>query len=301
MVHANSIQKPVGLRTLLRGEGIFEGPAWREDGLVFTNVTKGGAYLLDISTGEATCVVPHRKGMGGLALANGGFIVSGRNISFKPFEGETVVLSPGADTNPMLRGYNDLTVDPHGAVIAGALGLTSLNPSSMTGHETAPEEGAGTGGIWRISRASRIKVASDIAHPNGIAISSNGRLAYVSDTLRHLVYRFRINGDVWSNREVFAVFEHGHTDGMALAADGSLWVALASKGQIAVIEPSGELRSLYSIETPLLTNLCFGGADLRTVFVTTGSLDGRDPALVLSFRSDVPGMLIPTADFGQPN
>jgi hypothetical protein len=35
--------------------------------------------------------------------------------------------------------------------------------------------------------------------------------------------------------------------------------------------------------------------------VTTGSLDGRDPALVLSFRSDVPGMLIPTADFGQPN
>lgn len=301
MVQANHARTPAGLRTLFRGEGLFEGPTWREDGLLFTNVTKGGAYLLDIDTGTATCVVPHRKGMGGFALANSGYIVSGRNISFKPLEGETIVLSPGADADPALRGYNDLTVDPLGAVVAGALGTTSLSPNSMTGHETAPEEGAGTGGIWRISRGSRTKVASDIAHPNGIAISSNGDFAYVSDTMRHLVYRFRIQGDVWSQREVFASFEHGHTDGMALAADGSLWVALASKGQIAIVEPSGELRDLYSIEAPLLTSLCFGGADLRTVFVTTGSLDGREPALILSFEADVPGMPIANADFGQPN
>ena len=294
-----AIQEPPDFRRLTRGVGLFEGPTWSSGALVYTNVTMGGAFRLDPATGETVCVIPYRKGMGGLALAqDGGYVVSGRTVALKRGgTGETVSLAPGADIEPDLRGYNDLTIDPSGAVIVGSLGIGSLSPSSMTGHEAVPETGRGTGAIWRISRSGREKVASDIAHPNGVAVSPDGGFAYVSDTLRHAVMRFRISGDKWTDRETFASFPGAHTDGLALAADGSVWVALASSGQVAVLEPSGSVRSMYQFETSLLTSLCFGGSGLRTVFVTTGSLDGREAAQVLSFTSDVAGAEMTRADF----
>ena len=295
----HAAQEPPGLRLLTSGTGLNEGPNWDGDALVYTNVTLGGAYRLHPDGGEIACVVPHRKGMGGLALAEaGGYVVSGRNVALKRGGGgETVSLAPGGDVEPDLRGYNDLTVDPTGAVIVGSLGAGSLSPSSMTGHEAAPEPGYGTGAIWRITPSGRTKVASDIGHPNGIGLSPDGRLAYVSDTLRGEVVRFRVAGDEWTDRETFASFPGGHTDGMAVAEDGSVWVALATRGQIAVLEPSGSVRTLYRFATPLLTSLCFGGAERRTVFVTTGSFDGRDPAQVLGFQAEVAGAEITQARF----
>ena len=94
---SHTVQEPHGLRILTSGVGLFEGPTWENDAVVYTNVTMGGAYRLDPATGEITCIIPHRKGMGGLALAlDGGHVVSGRNIALKRGStGETVPLAPG--------------------------------------------------------------------------------------------------------------------------------------------------------------------------------------------------------------
>ena len=69
---------------LVRGFGLIEGPVWDPDrGLLFSDVFAGGVYALSPDGQLSTCF-EHRKGIGGMAAhADGGLVVSGRNISFK--------------------------------------------------------------------------------------------------------------------------------------------------------------------------------------------------------------------------
>lgn len=294
---------PADLEVMVEGRGLFEAPTWDgAGGLFFTNVTEGGAFRLDVSTRVVNCVAPHRKGMGGLALTEDeGFVVSGRNIALKHAgDPNTETLAEGAARDPALRGYNDLTVAPDGAIIAGALGVGALSPHTLTGREPAPPDGAGTGTIWRITGRSTDLLADDIGHPNGIAISTDGRTAYVSDTLRRVVYRYRTDGETWSERKIFATFPDGQPDGLALAEDGSVWLALALAGKLVVLSPEGAVTAAYRMPTPLVTSLCFGGANRRSAYVTTGAHGGRDPAYVLRFLSPVAGIAVPRAKPERP-
>ena len=82
-----------------------------------------------------------------------------------------------------------------------------------------------------------------------------------------------------------------------VAADGSVWVALAHAGCVAVFEPDGSPRLRLPVPLPMVTNLCFGGADLRDLYVVTGSERGpkENCGTVFRTRVDVPGRLRPPA------
>ena len=69
------------LETIASGYGLIEGPRVDADGnLYFSDVTNGGVYRRSPS-GEITTAVPKRRGVGGIALhADGGIVVSGKNI-----------------------------------------------------------------------------------------------------------------------------------------------------------------------------------------------------------------------------
>ena len=289
---------PSGLRHLHSGVGLFEAPVWaRANTLYFSNVTLGGVLRLNVVTGGITPVVLHRRGIGGLALSkHGEFVVSGREISLKKtLSAETVTLAnPGAEV-PTMRGFNDLTVDPQGRVIAGALGIGALSPDRVGEVLPPPPEGMGTASVWRISDGGYTQIADDIGHTNGIAYSADGNTAYLSDTLRRVVYSYRVSEAGWSDRSEFIRLANGGPDGMAVAEDGTLWLATAADQSVLVFDSSGRQMKRFDIPGHLTTSVCFGGDELRTVFVTTGSHGSDGPAEVLSFGVDVAGVPVPLA------
>src|SRR4051794_1578174 len=98
------------IETLTFGYGLLKGPrADASGGLYFSDVTNGGVQRLS-PDGVVEVVVPKRRGVGGIAVhADGGIVISGRNISHVR-DGETRVLFSGGE----IAGFNDLFTDDAG-------------------------------------------------------------------------------------------------------------------------------------------------------------------------------------------
>jgi len=282
---------------LSTGTGIFEAPTWDEaGGVYFSNVTGGGVYRIDLATREVACVAPHRKGIGGLGLTVAGdLVVSGRNVAIKRAGGDTDVVLDAAALGRTVIGFNDLTITPAGNIAVGALGTGSIDPHAIADRPSPPPPGAGTGAYFEVGSGGVQLLAEDIGHPNGIAYGPGGGVVYASDTLRRCVYRFDVGPRRWSNRTVFAQFDDGLADGMAVAEDGSLWLALALRGEVAVFEPSGKVRRRIATPTLLTTSVHFGGEGNRTALITGGSHTGAEPATLVALPVEVAGLPVPRA------
>src|SRR5215216_83241 len=124
------------VETLASGYGLVEGPTVDGDGnLYFSDVLGGGVYRRD-PDGEITTVVPKRRGVGGIVLhADGGIVVSGRDICHVR-DGVSRILFALEGT----LGWNDITADGKGRVYAGTI---RSDPFSEGG-EREPGE------LWRI-------------------------------------------------------------------------------------------------------------------------------------------------------
>ncbi|MEQ1889430.1 MAG: SMP-30/gluconolactonase/LRE family protein [Alphaproteobacteria bacterium] len=277
------------LQQLSSGYGLIEGPLFDPArGLIFTDVTRGGAYCLDAG-GKVSTVVAHRKGMGGLAMhASGGMIVSGRTIAYKPpGEGATVNLIPENSVSGIV-GFNDLVTDGAGRIYAGSLAGSPFGdekPKSAFLH------------LIELDGSHRI-VAQDVHLTNGLGFSLDGRLLYHSDSGLNAikVYDVAANGDLGPPR-IFATTQNGAPDGLAVASDGSIWIALAYGGAVLGYDPDG--REIARIEVParLVTSLCFGGADWRDLYIVTGP-DRAEPdssGCIYRIRMDIAGRLRPLA------
>ena len=254
------------METLARGYGLVEGPLWVAGrGLFFSDVLNGGVFCLD-REGRVTTVFEHRRGIGGLALHEaGGLVVTGRNVSCKPFDGGDTILL--LDRNPEAGnvGYNDLTTDSEGRIYVGSLGAS---PVFADGREPAP------GDLWVIDLdgSSRV-VGHEIWLTNGLGFSPDGSALYHSDSSVNTVWRYGVrgNGDL-GPKEVFARTEDGVPDGLAVAEDGKVWVALARGGHgVAVFDPEGRRVDFVRISEPMCTSVCFGGDDLKDLYVVSGS------------------------------
>lgn len=273
------------------GKTFLEAPLYDDAaGLYFAENRFGGVRLLQ-NDGQTATVVAHRKGIGGFALhADGGYIVSGRNVAYKTREGETVVLI--AD-GPGRVGFNDMVTDETGRVYAGSL----AEPGWMEGPERAPGE------LYLIELDGSARVVADgIRLANGIGIAPDGTRLYMSDSgepaVVHAFERDPATGDV-GKRSVLCEFAvgDGRPDGLAVAQDGSIWVAIVGGGRVARYSPEGRELGGLRIPVPLVTSVCFGGPDGQTLFVVTGTegdADGVDAA-VYAVHVGIRGVEIPQA------
>jgi len=283
------------MENLATGYGLIEGPVWDEDrGLIFSDVINGGVFCLGPDDGISQ-MIEHRRGIGGMALhENGGIVVSGRNISLKPAGGgDTVLLLPD-DPDGGRIGFNDITTDAKGRIYAGAL---SFRP---VGHDETPKPAS----LYCIDLDGSARVVGeDVMLTNGLGVSPDGSKLYHSESLRNRVrvYDVAANGDLGPHR-TFATIEGGIPDGLAVAVDGSLWVAIADGGCIEVFEPDGRRRRTIPCEQPMVTSVCFGGADLMDLYIVTGSRGaGRDNAgTVFRMRAEVAGLPLAPAKVALP-
>ncbi len=143
---------------------------------------------------------------------------------------------------------------------------------------------------------------------NGVAFSTDHRTLYQSDTTAHriMAYDFDLaTGTIGAGR-LFKQFSMdkstnygGRPDGAAVDSEGAYWCAMFEGGRILRLSPEGEV--LREIKLPLRcpTMMAFGDADLRTLYITSASLNRSEDELaqfplsgcVIAVRIDVPGRL----------
>jgi sugar lactone lactonase YvrE len=121
---------------------------------------------------------------------------------------------------------------------------------------------------------------------NGIDVSPDGKTLYVNESVQRNIWAFTIAADksLTGKRLLKQFPDHGF-DGMRVDVDGNLYVTRHGKGTIAVVSPKGEVLREIDVLGKRPSNLCFGGPDGRTVYVTE-----VDHGRLVSFRVDRPGL-----------
>lgn len=221
----------------------------------------------------------------------GGLIVSGRNLSFKPFDqGPTItVLDRDEDNGPV--GFNDITTDAQGRIYAGGLGAS---PVFADGREPR----AGDLYLVDLDGSARV-VAEDVQLTNGLGFSPDGGTLYHSDSGRRTVFRYDVEADgSLAAKQPFVGTDQGAPDGLAVSRDGAVWVALAGGGHgVAVYDPSGQQRDFIEIPLPMCTSVCFGGEELTDLYIVSGSAGAESDraGAIFRVRVDVAGLPVAPA------
>ena len=278
------------MQELATGYGLIEGPVWdRTNGLYFSDVLGGGIYLLDRQD-KVSLAVPKRRGVGGMALhADGGLVVGGRDIVHVNLANQTmtVLLDQKAAGNAV--GFNDLTADASGRCYVGSIAYAIFRAEEPK-----------VGNLYLIDLDGGVRQVSDgILLTNGLGFSPDGRLLYHCDAGRGLVRAYDVHADGSLGQwRAFAALGPGSVpDGLKVAVDGSVWIADARGGRVVVFAPNGRLRAEVAVPRPMVTSLCFGGDDLRDLYIVTGSRGGPSEACgtIYRLRADVAGLPLPAA------
>ena len=165
---------------------------------------------------------------------------------------------------------NDLAIAPNGTIYA-----------------SDPDWKKSTGQIWKIDPSGKLqKVASGMGTTNGIEVSPDGKTLYVNETSLRNVWAIPIQADgTLGEKKLLKQYADFGFDGMRCDVDGNLYVTRYRKGTVVVLTPEGkELREI-DVLGKMPSNICFGGPDGRTAYVTQVE-QGR----LIQFRVDKPGL-----------
>lgn len=129
-------------------------------------------------------------------------------------------------------------------------------------------------------------MATGMGTTNGIEVSRDAQTLYVNESVQRNVWAFRItrSGELTDKRLLRRFPDHGF-DGMRLDVDGNLYITRHGKGTVVVLSPQGEILREIDVLGTRPSNLCFGGPDGRTVYVTE-----VDHQRIVEFRVDRPGL-----------
>lgn len=130
------------------------------------------------------------------------------------------------------------------------------------------------GALYRVSGDGGVtRMFGDVIVTNGIAFSPDNRTLYFTDTRRYRswMFDFDLDDGVIRNRRLFADYSASgeRPDGACVDVDGGLWTAFFSGGRVARYRPDGQIDTIIPLPATNPTCLCFGGNDLRTLYVTS--------------------------------
>jgi len=263
---------------LNRPHGLLEAPRFGASGeLLYSDVLAGGLWACS-ADGTLTELLPRRRGIGGaVAHADGGWVISGRTLLHLRPDGTQRELLDGEG----VCGFNDLCAMPDGELLAGVLRYRPLAGE--------PER---DGQLIRIDARGTVNVLSErVTWPNGIGVAPDGNTIYVSDYARACV--LALSPDAKEVRELCRS-PQGSADGLAVDAEGGVWVALGQGGAIGRFLSDGRLDELIAVPAQFVSSLCFGGPDMRDVLISTAG-NHINPELggtLFRARSEIAGLAL---------
>jgi xylono-1,5-lactonase len=181
---------------------------------------------------------------------------------------------------------NDACVDEAGRLWFG----------SMDNAETAP-----TGSLYRFDNDGLRRCDEGYVITNGPAVCPQSCTLYHVDTLERVIYAFDLDerGAI-TNKRPFVCIEkpNAYPDGPVVDSEGCVWIALYGGWGVHRYSPRGELLQTIDLPVAACTKVAFGGADLRTMFITTSwkNLNDSERAQqplaggLFRVRVDVPGL-----------
>jgi sugar lactone lactonase YvrE len=211
-----------------------------------------------------------------------------------------VALQTGVHLFDPDSGDIEFLCDPVGRDFNGRLNDGKVGPDghfwigSISESKPQVDEAA----LYRVGAdGSTRTVATGLTSSNGLAWSPDGRRMYHSDSRQCFLQAFDFDpatGDLGDGRRLRSFTEDdGRPDGAAIDRDGLYWSAGVSAGRLNRISSQGEIVEIYILPVAAPTMPCFGGPDLRTLFVTSLSTDrtGRfEAGTVIAFDVDAEGL-----------
>ena len=274
-----------------------EGPVWMPDGTVLVVELKGGRITRVHPDGRKETVAEPGGSPNGMAVGpdgalyvcnSGGWDFSelgdftipqtelpahhsgGRIERVDPASGDVKVLYTECHGHALI-GPNDLVFDAHGGMW-------------FTDHGRRQGRVQHVGAIYyaQPDGSSIREVVFPSESPNGIGLSPDGTRLYAAETHTGRLYSWNVTapGEVERNAAgatgalLCGLPEMQLFDSLGVDADGNVVVATLVTGALTVISPAGDVLDQVIVPDPLVTNVCFGGDDLRTAFVTL-SATGR--------------------------
>jgi D-xylonolactonase len=279
------------LEVLASGFGLLEGPRVDEQNrLYFTDVPNGGVYRRGVD-GNVETLIPKRKGVGGTALNEGGGIVcSGRSLIYWNEQTRTSRdLFTQWEGRP-LKGLNDLQPDDQGSIYVGSLEFDALSDSKPI-----------PGNLFRVDPDGTVtKLWEGIQVTNGMGFSPDRKHLFHADSTTQAVWVYDVQPDrTVKDRRIFAKLPVGWPDGMAVDAEGGIFVAVVNDGEVMRFKPDGTLDSRLKVPAKMVTSLTFGGKDMQDLYIVTADNtdDKAKKGTIFKTRSDIPGLPVPKARF----
>ncbi|HMR31524.1 MAG TPA: SMP-30/gluconolactonase/LRE family protein [Geminicoccaceae bacterium] len=248
---------------------VGEGPFWddREGALWWVDIVGNAVLCWRPGETEARrwpvpgfpCAVIGRRG-GGMLLAR----AAGLDF-FDPDTGSsTPFLAPEAD-RPANRG-NEAKCDA-----AGRLWLGTMQ-SNLEADGSPREMTARTGALYRVLPDGGFSREVDgVGLSNTLAWTDGGRSLIFGDTLANSLWKYTVGEDGrLGDRRLFSdATLPGFCDGSAIDAEGCLWNARFAGSCVVRFAPDGSVDRILDLPVTNPTSCCFGGEELRTLYVTS--------------------------------
>jgi sugar lactone lactonase YvrE len=247
---------------LAEGFGFVEGPRWRDDRLFFSDMGSKQVLTVDLDGEvEEVCLVEGRP-------SGIGWLPDGRMLVVSVNDRSVVRLEPDgtlaehADLSGLASApCNDMVVDARGNAYVGNPGYDMRNPPSpLPAAEVVLVRPDGSAEV----------VDRSVLFPNGEAVTPDGRTLIVAETMGRRLSAFDIAEEgTLSNRRTYADLPGRAPDGIALDAEGGVWVADAIGNACVRVREGGEVTDV--VDTGRGCFACaLGGPDRRTLFLLTG-------------------------------
>jgi sugar lactone lactonase YvrE len=265
---------------------VGESPTWDD--------RTGDLWLVDILAPAVLCIRAHGEILrfpmpaliGCLALCESGRIAVGLQTGVHLMDPETGALERLCDPDggrPHSR-LNDGKVGPDGHLWVG------------TRDEAIPQ--TGNARLYRVAPSGQFtQVLDGLKTSNGLAWSADGRTMFHSDSSGQFLQSFAFDPETGALGPARRLFDftnaEGRPDGAATDMDGTYWSAGVLGGKLNRLDAEGRIIEVYQLPVSGPTMPCFGGADLKTLYITSlerheGDID--EVGTVIAMDVDVPGV-----------
>ncbi len=262
----------------LTAEGSFtsgvEGPAVDGDGNVYAVSFQHKQNIAKISPegrAEIFVTLPNQSTGNGIRFDRNGTMFIADYVEHK------ILRVDMATRKITVHGHNPEMNQPNDIAMARDGTLFASDPNWKDG----------TGQLWRIATDGKVtRLAKDMGTTNGVEVSPDGKTLYVNESQQRNVWAFDLaaDGSIRNKRLIRKFPDHGF-DGMRCDVDGNLYITRHGKGTVIKMTPKGKILHEIDMLGKSPTNICFGGKDGRTAYVTEA-----DKKRLVQFRVDRPGL-----------